>query len=106
MELTDFLDDFVDPEFKNRLRDVTSDRLADVLTDALAKSEARQSDAEVAKLAEERLLRDKGWHAMWASTGLTDIHHQGQSPGKDVQNGDHGEEEAASAALVHFRVQG
>ena len=25
---------------------------------------------------------------IWASTGLTDIHHQGHSPGKDVQNGD------------------
>jgi predicted TIM-barrel fold metal-dependent hydrolase len=66
MELTDFLDDFVDPEFKDRLRDVTSDRLAGVLTDAIAKSEARHSDTEVAKLAEERLLRDKGWHAMGA----------------------------------------
>ncbi len=41
MELADFLDDFVDPEFKDRLRDVTSDRLAAVLTDAVAKSEAR-----------------------------------------------------------------
>ena len=66
MELADFLDDFVDPEFKDRLRDTTSDRLAAVLTDAVAKSEARHSDTEVAKLAEERLLRDKGWHAMGA----------------------------------------
>jgi len=29
---------------------------------------------------------------IWASSGLTDIHHQGQCPGKDVQNGDDGEE--------------
>jgi len=42
----------------------------------------------------------------WASTGLTDIHHQGHSPREDVQNGDHGEEEAASASLVHSGVQG
>jgi hypothetical protein len=28
---------------------------------------------------------------------LTDIHHQGHGPGKDVQNGDHGTEEAPSA---------
>ena len=42
----------------------------------------------------------------WASTGLTDIHLQGHTPGKDVQNGDHGEEEAASASLVHSGVQG
>ena len=33
---------------------------------------------------------------VWASSGLTDIQHQGHGPGKDVQNGDHGEEEAAS----------
>jgi uncharacterized protein len=66
MELTDFLDDFVDPEFKDRLRNVTSDGLAVVLSDAIAKSEARNRDTEVAKLAEERLMRDKGWHAMGA----------------------------------------
>jgi len=41
----------------------------------------------------------------WPSSGLTDIQHQGQSPGKDVQNGDHGEEEASSASLVHSGVQ-
>ncbi|HEX3794278.1 MAG TPA: amidohydrolase family protein, partial [Acidimicrobiales bacterium] len=66
MELADFLDDFVDPEYKDRLRDMGSDSLAAVLTDAVAKSEARHSDTEVAKLAEERLLSDKGWHAMGA----------------------------------------
>ena len=43
---------------------------------------------------------------LWASSGLTDIHHQGHSPGKDVQNGDHGTEEAPSSALVHPGVQG
>jgi predicted RecB family nuclease len=35
--------------------------------------------------------------AVWASSGLTDIHHQGHRPGKDVQNGDHGTEEAPSS---------
>jgi predicted TIM-barrel fold metal-dependent hydrolase len=64
MELADFLDDFLDPEFKDRLRDMTSP--AGVLTDAVARSEARRSDPEKAKLAEERLLQDKGWHAMGA----------------------------------------
>jgi hypothetical protein len=43
---------------------------------------------------------------VWASSGLTDIHHQGHSPGKDVQNGDHGEEEAPSPPVVHAGVQG
>jgi WD40 repeat protein len=42
----------------------------------------------------------------WASSGLTDIHHQGHSPGKDVQNGDHGTEEAPSSSVVHPGVQG
>jgi hypothetical protein len=46
------------------------------------------------------------WHFVWASSGLTDIHHQGHSPGKDVQNGDHGEEEAPSPPVVHTGVQG
>ena len=55
MELADFLDEFIDPEFKDRLR-VTDERLSGVLADAVAKSEARHSDAEKAKLAEERLL--------------------------------------------------
>ena len=66
MELADFLDEFIDPEFKDQLRDVTGDRLAGVLADAVAKSDARHSDADKAKLAEERLLEDKGWHAMGA----------------------------------------
>jgi SAM-dependent methyltransferase len=43
---------------------------------------------------------------IWASSGLTDIQHQGHGPGKDVHNGDHGEAEAASAALVPSGVQG
>src|SRR5664280_3664818 len=42
----------------------------------------------------------------WASSGLTDIHHQGHSPGKDVQNGDYGTEEAPSSSVVHPGVQG
>src|SRR5580692_9164090 len=65
MELADFLDDFIDPEFKGQLR-ANDERLVGVLADAVAKSEARHSDADKAKLAEERLLEDKGWHAMGA----------------------------------------
>jgi hypothetical protein len=37
---------------------------------------------------------------------LTDIHHQGQCPGKDVHNGDHGAEEAPYPSVVHPGVQG
>ena len=64
MELADVLGDFVAPEFEDRLRDVTSDRLAAVLTDAVAKSEARRTDTELEKQAEDRLLQDKGWYAL------------------------------------------
>src|SRR5665213_2760284 len=42
----------------------------------------------------------------WASSGLTDIHHQGHRPGKDVHNGDHGAEEAPYPTVVHSGVQG
>jgi ATP-dependent exoDNAse (exonuclease V) alpha subunit len=42
----------------------------------------------------------------WACCGLTDIHDQGRSPGKDVHHGDHGEEEAAAPSFVHQGVQG
>jgi len=65
MELADFLDEFIDPEFKERLR-ANDERLDGVLADAIAKSAARHSDTDVAKLAEERLLEDKGWRAMGA----------------------------------------
>ena len=41
------------------------------------------------------------WGGLPAS--LTDITHQGHSPGKDVQNGDHGEEEAAVRAARSLR---
>ena len=41
----------------------------------------------------------------WVSSVLTDIQDQGPSPGKDVQNGDHGEEETATASIVHSGVQ-
>ena len=43
----------------------------------------------------------------WASSGLTDIHHQGFCPGrKDVHHGDHGAEAAAAPPVVHAGVQG
>src|SRR5665213_3029563 len=41
-------------------------------------------------------------HGVWASSGLTDIHHQGHSPGKDVRNGDHRTEEAPSSSVIHI----
>jgi predicted TIM-barrel fold metal-dependent hydrolase len=64
MELADFLDDFIDPVQRDRLRRRGMEALAPVLEDALANAQARRSDAEKAALAEDRLLADKGWHAM------------------------------------------
>src|SRR5271170_236759 len=44
-----------------------------------------------------------GW---WAWPALTDIHHQGFSPGRMSDYGEHGEEEVPAAPLVHAGVQG
>ncbi|MGH9046070.1 MAG: amidohydrolase family protein, partial [Acidimicrobiales bacterium] len=66
MELADFLDDFIDPAQRDRLRRRGMDALAPVLEKAVSRSEARRSDPSLAATAEERLLEDKGWSAMGA----------------------------------------
>ena len=66
MELPDFLDDFIDPEFENLLRSGTDARWARAVEDAQTKAEARRSVRKEAERAEGRLLHDKGWHAMGA----------------------------------------
>ncbi|HEY1633870.1 MAG TPA: amidohydrolase family protein [Acidimicrobiales bacterium] len=64
MELADFLDGFIDADQRDRLRRRGMDALAPVLENAVATAEERRSDPAKAALAEERLLSDKGWHAM------------------------------------------
>ena len=64
MELADFLDDFIEPSQRDRLRRGGMEALQPVLDDAVAKSHSRQTDPEKATLAEERLMTDKGWSAM------------------------------------------
>jgi uncharacterized protein len=64
MELTDFLNDFIDPDHAPRLRRRGLEALTSRLDDAVAKAEARRSDPNVAARAEERLMADKGWVAM------------------------------------------
>src|SRR5579864_4992927 len=64
MELADFLDDFIDPSDRDRLRRRGMEALAPVLADATEKAERRGADASVAAQAEERLMQDKGWMAM------------------------------------------
>lgn len=66
MELADFLDGFIEPSQRDRLRRRGMDALKPVLDDAVRKAEARRTDAEKAARAEERLLQDKGWSAMGA----------------------------------------
>lgn len=64
MELADFLDDFIDPDQKERLRRRGMDALRPVLEEASREAERRRSDTAVAARAEERLMQDKGWMAM------------------------------------------
>lgn len=66
MELPGFLDDFIEPAQRDRLnRDGLRGRTA-MIDDAVAKARARGVDPERAAQARERLLLDKGWHAMGA----------------------------------------
>ena len=66
MELGDFLDDFIDPDQRDRLKRAGMEALEPVFERALARVGARRSEPAEATRAEERLLRDKGWDAMGA----------------------------------------
>jgi len=66
MELGDFLDDFIDPSQRDRLRREGVEALQGVLDGAVARAEERRADGAKAAEAEERLLLDKGWNAMGA----------------------------------------
>jgi predicted TIM-barrel fold metal-dependent hydrolase len=64
MELPDFLDEFIDPDARDRLRRQGLEGLRAVLEDAQHKAQKRRTDPSVAAKAEERLMVDKGWTAM------------------------------------------
>jgi predicted TIM-barrel fold metal-dependent hydrolase len=64
MELAGFLDDHIDPAYRERLRRRGMDALEPVLTAAVERADGRRADPAVAARAEERLLVDKGWSAM------------------------------------------
>src|SRR5216110_3411875 len=66
MELADFLDEFIEPDYRERLRRRGMEALAPVLDRAVTANSARRSDPSKAEKAEERLLLDKGWSAMGA----------------------------------------
>jgi predicted TIM-barrel fold metal-dependent hydrolase len=66
MELPGFLDDFIESAQRDRLsRDGLRGRTA-MIDDAVAKARTRSIYPERAAQARERLLLDKGWHAMGA----------------------------------------
>jgi len=66
MELADFLDEHIDPAQRNRLRRGAIEAFAPLLENAMAGAAARRSDSTAAAVAEERLLKDKGWLALGA----------------------------------------
>jgi uncharacterized protein len=66
MELADFLDGFIDPDYRDQLRRRGMDALTPVLANALSRAEDRRSDTEAASRAQARLMEDKGWSAMGA----------------------------------------
>ncbi|MBV8162297.1 MAG: amidohydrolase family protein [Acidimicrobiia bacterium] len=66
MELGDFLDDFIEPSQRDRLRRDGIEALREVLDGAAARADERRADPAKAAEAEDRLLVDKGWSAMGA----------------------------------------
>jgi predicted TIM-barrel fold metal-dependent hydrolase len=66
MEMADFLDDYIDADQRDRLRKGGMAKLQPVLDDAVSRREKRLSDPRAAEVADERLLQDKGWHALGA----------------------------------------
>lgn len=66
MELADFLDPYIDDEFRDQLKRRGMEALKPVLDSAVRKAEKRREDPAVAAEADERLLQDKGWNAIGA----------------------------------------
>jgi uncharacterized protein len=66
MELPGFLDDFLEPAQRGRLNRDGLRRRTKMIDEAVAEARARSVYPERAARARERLLLDKGWHAMGA----------------------------------------
>ena len=66
MELADFLDEFIDSDHRDRLRRQGMEALKPVLDGATHRADVRRSDPRAAAEAEERMMVDKGWHALGA----------------------------------------
>ncbi len=66
MELADFLDDFIDPEYRDQLRRRGMDALAPLFERVTDSAAERRADPGKRAEAESRLLQDKGWQAVGA----------------------------------------
>ena len=66
MELPGFLDPFIEADMRDRLRNREMKALVPMLDKATANAATRRTDPAARAEAEERLLQDKGWHAMGA----------------------------------------
>jgi predicted TIM-barrel fold metal-dependent hydrolase len=66
MELPGFLDEFIEADMLDRLRNREMKALVPMLDKAQADAATRRSDAAARAEAETRLLTDKGWQAMGA----------------------------------------
>jgi predicted TIM-barrel fold metal-dependent hydrolase len=66
MELPGFLDEYIEPDLLERLRNREMAGFGPLLDKAVGHAWARRADPTRAALAEERLMVDKGWLAMGA----------------------------------------
>lgn len=66
MELGDFLDDFIEPQAKERLRRRGVDAIRPILDEAQKRAKNRSADPAMRAEAEQHLMRDKGWMALGA----------------------------------------
>jgi predicted TIM-barrel fold metal-dependent hydrolase len=64
MELTDFLDEYLDPTQRERLERRGMEAVRPVIDQAVSRAERRRADPAKAAEAEERLMVDKGWSAL------------------------------------------
>jgi predicted TIM-barrel fold metal-dependent hydrolase len=66
MELPGWLDEYADPDVRERIRPLYLGGAGALASDAIAQAEARRGDQEAAQQLEDALLTSKGWHGLGA----------------------------------------
>jgi predicted TIM-barrel fold metal-dependent hydrolase len=66
MELPGWLEEYADPDVRERLRPLHLGGAGALASDAVAKAEARRGDEIAARRLEDSLLTSKGWHGLGA----------------------------------------